>query len=144
MEWRKINVKPSNKSGKRGRQSRYTESDVLTFFHDRQTEAVASGICTKEEFEDFNVSFLSEVQKIASWPIPSCSCLGNMYIPVSDAQLKYEKVKPILNTGIFPCLDLKTQVSIWELLDAKTRNKLIVNLSQKEQQDLLTAIITQK
>lgn len=163
MEWRKINVCPNSRSGKfysrvHGHSlilgtplySRddydpaYTESDVLTFFRDRKKEAVTSGICTEEEFEKFNASFLSAVNEMDSWPILSCSCLGDMYIPVSDAQLKYEKIKPLLDKGIFAHLDLETQLLVWDFVDESIRNKLLEQLTEEQQKALCTAIVTQK
>ena len=162
MEWRKINVCPNSRSGgiysrvhgytlflQRPLYSRddydlaYTESDVLTFFFDKKKEAVTSGICTEKEFEKANASFLNAISERREWPILSCSCLGDMYIPVSDAQLKYEKIKPLLDNGIFPKLDLETQILVWEFVDANVRNKLLEHLTEEQQKDLCTAIANQ-
>ncbi len=162
MEWRKINVYPSSRSGKfysrvyghslifgtplysrDDYDPAYTKSDVLTFFHDKQKEAVISGICTKDEFEKYNVSFLNAINKLDDWPITSCSCLGDMYIPISDAQLKYEKIKPLLDKGVFPHLDLENQILVWEFVDANVRNKLLEQLTEEQQKDLCIAIINQ-
>lgn len=161
MEWRRIDVHPSVRSGKlytrvHGHSlifgvplySRddydpaYTESDVLTFFFNKQNEAVTSGICTEEEFQRFNASFLNKVKEMDNWPIPSCSCLGDMYIPIPDEQLKYEKIKPLLDTGIFPHLDLDTQLLVWEFVDVGIRKKLLEQLTEEQQKDLCTAIAT--
>lgn len=162
MKWRKVNVSPNSRSGKfysrvhghtllfgvplyseNDYDPAYTKSDVLTFFLDKQMEAVTSGICTEEEFKKFNASFLNSVNKMDSWLIISCSCLGNMYIPVSDSQLRYEKIKPLLDNGIFPHLDLETQISVWEFVAPDIRNKLLEQLTQEQQKNLCTAIINQ-
>lgn len=162
MEWRKIKVTPNSKSGKiydsvcgydilglpiystELYASAYKKSDVLCFFHDRQKEAVLSGLCTAEEFEKNNADFLDAVNKIQNWPIESCSYLENMFIPVSDVQVKYERIKLFLDNGLFPHLDLEIQVLVWEFVDTSIRSKLLGQLTKEQQKDLCAAIITQK
>lgn len=163
MEWREINVSPNSKSGKFYSRAHghslilgiplyseddydpaYEKSDVLNFFRDRKNKVVKSGICTEEEFEKSNASFLRAVNEIDNWPILSCSCLGGMYIPISDAQLKYEKIKPFLDKGIFVQLDLETQLLVWDFVDESIRNKLLEQLTEEQKKILCTAIITQK
>ncbi len=153
MEWRQISPRPASMTGTIIKKSfsffrivvkvttvrAYTRQDVLDFYFQENSKAFKQRLCTPSEFHRKNEPFMEATRRIA-WPVEDISCLGKLWVPISDEQLEFEALEPFLNLGYFDTYTFKQQLIVLNFVDRETKTKLLAEVSKQRQLELLEAV----